>query len=46
MRWSRPDCPDGCRLHAGRALDTIVAELLTKHGLTLRLSRVIYHQDL
>jgi len=29
-----------------RALDTIVAELLAKHGLTLRLSRVLYHQDL
>ena len=29
-----------------RALDTIVAELLTKHGLTLRLSKVIYHQEL
>jgi len=30
-----------------RVLDTIVAELLAKHGLTLRLSRVLYHdQDL
>jgi len=29
-----------------RALDAIVAELLTKHGLTLRLSRVLYHQEL
>jgi DNA repair photolyase len=29
-----------------RVLDTIVAELLVKHGLTLRLSRVLYHQDL
>lgn len=29
-----------------RVLDAIVAELLTKHGLTLRLSRVIYHQEL
>jgi hypothetical protein len=28
------------------ALDTIVAELLTKHGLTLRLSRMVYHQEL
>jgi DNA repair photolyase len=28
------------------ALDTIVAELLTKHGLTLRLSRMLYHQEL
>jgi DNA repair photolyase len=26
-----------------RALDAIVADLLAKHGLTLRLSRVIYH---
>jgi len=29
-----------------RALDVIVKELLAKHGLSLRLSRVIYHQDL
>jgi hypothetical protein len=29
-----------------RALDAIVAELLAKHGLTLRLSRVLYHQEL
>ncbi len=29
-----------------RALDAILAELLTKHGLTLRLSRVLYHQEL
>ena len=29
-----------------RALDAIVAELLTKYGLTLRLSRVLYHQEL
>jgi DNA repair photolyase len=29
-----------------RVLDTMVAELLAKHGLTLRLSRVLYHQDL
>jgi DNA repair photolyase len=29
-----------------RVLDTIVAELLAKHGLTLRLSRVLYHQEL
>ena len=29
-----------------RVLDTIVAELLAKHGLTLRLSRVLYHQGL
>jgi DNA repair photolyase len=29
-----------------RVLDTIVAALLAKHGLTLRLSRVLYHQDL
>src|SRR5205809_177019 len=29
-----------------RVLDTIVGELLAKHGLTLRLSRVLYHQDL
>ena len=29
-----------------QALDTIVSELLAKHGLTLRLSRVLYHQDL
>jgi DNA repair photolyase len=29
-----------------KALDTIVAELLAKHALTLRLSRVLYHQDL
>ena len=29
-----------------RVLDAIVAELLAKHGLTLRLSRVLYHQDL
>jgi len=28
-----------------RALDAIVTELLAKHGLTLRLSRVLYHQD-
>jgi hypothetical protein len=29
-----------------RVLGAMVAELLTKHGLTLRLSRVIYHQEL
>jgi DNA repair photolyase len=29
-----------------KALDSIVAELLAKHGLTLRMSRVLYHQDL
>ena len=29
-----------------RVLDTIAAELLAKHRLTLRLSRVLYHQDL
>jgi len=29
-----------------RVLDMIVAELLAKYGLTLRLSRVLYHQDL
>ena len=29
-----------------RALDTIVAELFAKHGLSLRLSRVLFHQDL
>jgi len=29
-----------------RALDTIVSDLLAKHGLALRLSRVLYHQDL
>jgi DNA repair photolyase len=29
-----------------RVLDTIVAELLAKYGLTLRLSRVLYHEDL
>jgi DNA repair photolyase len=28
-----------------RVLDGIVAELLRKHGLSLKLSRVIYHQD-
>jgi DNA repair photolyase len=29
-----------------QALDMIVSDLLAKHGLTLRLSRVLYHQDL
>jgi len=29
-----------------RVLDTIVVELLAKHGLTLRLSRALYHQEL
>lgn len=29
-----------------QALDTIVSDLLAKHGLHLRLSRVLYHQDL